>query len=181
MRSAKRRAKFGKRGRGGRSGGGGGRRGGGRKPKKRTRYGSSESSEEDSSSGEEWGKSRYKKKGGGGGGRGRKRKAADSDEDDSDSDYKPQKKRGPGGGGGGGGFSKPMKLSEELADIVGKDQATRGEVVKQMWAYIKENNLQDPKNKQYAKSDEKLMKVIGQKRFRCFSMAKHLGEHMTKV
>ena len=28
-----------------------------------------------------------------------------------------------------------------------------------MWAYIKENKLQDPKNKQFIKCDEKLSKV----------------------
>jgi chromatin remodeling complex protein RSC6 len=28
-----------------------------------------------------------------------------------------------------------------------------------MWAYIKENNLQDPKNKQMIKCDDKLSKV----------------------
>ena len=33
------------------------------------------------------------------------------------------------------------------------------QVVKRMWAYIKENNLQDPKNKQMIKCDEKLSKV----------------------
>ena len=33
-------------------------------------------------------------------------------------------------------------------------------VVKRMWKYIKDNNLQDPKNKQMIKCDEKLSKVI---------------------
>ena len=33
------------------------------------------------------------------------------------------------------------------------------QVVKRMWAYIKENNLQDPKNKQMIKCDDKLSKV----------------------
>ena len=32
-----------------------------------------------------------------------------------------------------------------------------------MWAYIKENNLQDPKNKQFIKCDEKLSKVSKEK------------------
>ena len=33
------------------------------------------------------------------------------------------------------------------------------QVVKRMWQYIKENKLQDPKNKQFIKCDEKLSKV----------------------
>ena len=145
-----------------------GGRGRGRGRGKKRKANSDDSSDE--SSGEEWGK---KKKS-----TAKKRKNAYSDDSDADSDAsaKPKKKRG---GGGGGGFTKPQNLSEELADIVGKDQAPRHEVVKQVWAYIKENKLQDPKNKQFAKCDDKLMKVIGVKKFRCFGMAKFLKDHMT--
>merc|ERR1712029_661003 len=49
----------------------------------------------------------------------------------------------------GAGLTKPMKLSTELADIVGKKEASRAECIKQLWAYIKKNNLQDPENKQF--------------------------------
>ena len=67
---------------------------------------------------------------------------------------------------GGGGFTKTMNLSEELAEIVGTDTATRAEVVKKMWSYIKENKLQDPRNKQFIKCDEKMKNVVGVKKFR---------------
>ena len=43
----------------------------------------------------------------------------------------------------------PMKLSAELADIVGKGIASRSECIKKMWDYLKMNNLQDPYNRQY--------------------------------
>ena len=68
--------------------------------------------------------------------------------------------------GGGGGFTKTMNLSDELAEVVGTDTATRAEVVKKMWSYIKENKLQDPRNKQFIKCDEKMMNVVGVKKFR---------------
>jgi upstream activation factor subunit UAF30 len=71
-----------------------------------------------------------------------------------------------------------MKLSEELADVVGIRRAPRHEVVKRMWRYIKENNLQWPKNKQWIKCDDKLFKLIGQKKFRGFGMTKYLKDHM---
>eukprot|EP00095_Tigriopus_kingsejongensis_P000727 maker-scaffold338_size202645-snap-gene-1.16 protein:Tk00727 transcript:maker-scaffold338_size202645-snap-gene-1.16-mRNA-1 annotation:"upstream activation factor subunit uaf30" len=120
---------------------------------------------------------------------GAKAKPTDSDEDDEPEaegekaedekgEPKPKKKRG---GGGGGGFIKPLKLSEDLAAIVGQESAPRHEVVKQVWAYIKLHNLQDPKNKQFAKCDDKLLKVIGQKKFRCFGMAKFLKDHMSPL
>jgi len=132
---------------------------------KKAKYGS-----DDESSGEEWG---GKKKGGSG--KGRKKKSQDSD----DSDYeKPKKKRKSTGGGKANGYTAPVKLSAELADIVGGEEMPRHEVVKRMWAYIKENNLQDPKNKQMIKCDEKLSKVIPTKKFRGFGMTKFLKDHM---
>jgi len=133
------------------------------------------SSDEDgsSSSGEEWGKKRKGK-----GRRRKKKKLSDSEEasfssDDSMPKNKRSKKQKETG------FTKTLNLSEDLEAIVGTNKAPRHEVVKQMWAYIKENDLQDPKNKQFAICDEKLEKVIGEKRFKCFGMAKYLKEHMS--
>ena len=47
------------------------------------------------------------------------------------------------------GITKPMKLSADLAAIVGMPEASRAECIKHLWAYLKKNNLQDPENKQY--------------------------------
>jgi hypothetical protein len=58
----------------------------------------------------------------------------------------------------GQGLTKPMKLSAELAEVVGKKEASRAECIKQLWAYLKKNNLQDPENKQYFTPDKKLAK-----------------------
>merc|ERR1711981_152403 len=55
----------------------------------------------------------------------------------------------------GSGLTKPMKLSADLADIVGKKEASRAECIKQLWAYIKKNNLQDPENKQFFTPDKR--------------------------
>merc|ERR1712079_87130 len=112
-----------------------------------------------------------------GGKKGGRKRAGSSDEDDSDYE-KPKKKKRAGGGGGKNGYTAPVKLSEELADIVGGDEMPRHEVVKRMWAYIKDNKLQDPKNKQFVKCDEKLSKVIPTKKFKGFGMTKFLKEHM---
>jgi len=123
---------------------------------------------EDESSGEEWGgKKKTAAK--------RKKKRAASSDDDSDYE-KPKKKRK--STGKPSGYMMPVKLSSDLADIVGADELSRGEVVKKMWAYIKENNLQDPKNKAMVKCDEKLSKIFPTKKFRGFGMAKFLKDHM---
>ncbi len=60
-------------------------------------------------------------------------------------------------------FMKPMTLSDELAEVVGKGPMPRSEVVKKLWVYIKKHDLQDPKNKRNILADEKLAKVFGTK------------------
>jgi DNA topoisomerase-1 len=58
----------------------------------------------------------------------------------------------------------PLKLSKELQEIVGAKELSRPEVVKKVWDYIKEHNLQDPKNKRTIVPDDKLGKVLGGKK-----------------
>jgi len=142
----------------------------GAKPKKRKGGGS----DSDGSSGEEWGGAAKKKKKAAA----PKRKKKNDSGDDSDEDFKPKKKKKAGGTGKANGWTAPIKLSEQLAEVVGGDEMPRHEVVKRMWAYIKENKLQDPKNKQFIVCDEKLSNVFPTKKFRGFGMTKFLKEHM---
>merc|ERR1711936_695330 len=79
----------------------------------------------------------------------------------------------------GSGLTKPMKLSAELADIVGKKEASRAECIKQLWAYLKKNNLQDPENRQFFTPDKKMAKVFGNDKIRAFGMAKFLSAHLS--
>jgi len=110
----------------------------------------------------------------------KKRKAAD--DGDSDEDWgKKKKKAGGGNRGKKSAFTKSFKLSAELADVVGSDVMPRHEVVKKLWAVIKERELQDPKNKQFAICDDQLQKVFGVKRFRTFGMMKYLKDHFLEA
>lgn len=61
-------------------------------------------------------------------------------------------------------FMKPVQPSDELAAIVGKKAIPRTEVTKRLWAYIKEHDLQNPKNKREIVPDEHLAKVFGTKK-----------------
>ncbi len=60
-------------------------------------------------------------------------------------------------------FMKPKNLTEELEAVVGKGPMPFPQVVKNLWVYIKKNELQDPKNKREIIPDEKLAKVFGTK------------------
>ncbi len=78
-------------------------------------------------------------------------------------------------------FMQPMKISEALAAVVGKGPMPRTEVTKKLWAYIKANNLQDPKNKRNILPDEKLAKVFGgtKKSVNMFEMTKLVNKHLS--
>ena len=85
---------------------------------------------------------------------------------------------------GGGGkrpdaLRKPLRPSKELAAVVGADPLPRGEVVSKVWAYIKQHDLQDPKNRREILADSKLEPVFGKKRVTMFEMNKHLARHLT--
>jgi len=118
---------------------------------------------------------------------------SDNDEDDArDGDYSPRKSKGrrvkkeasetkkapkEKGKGRATGFTRALKLSPELASFMGAEEMPRHEVVKKMWAVIKERNLLDPKNKQFAICDEEIHKIMGVKKFRTFGMLKYLKPH----
>lgn len=76
-------------------------------------------------------------------------------------------------------FMKPLNLSDDLAEVVGKGPMPRSEVVKQLWAYIKSNNLQDEKDKRNINADEKLEKIFGKKKVNMFEMTKLVSAHLS--
>ena len=78
-------------------------------------------------------------------------------------------------------FNRPMKLSPNLADIVGMNEASPKECIRKLWAYQKSNNLQDPKDRQYFTPDKKMAKVFGKNRIKAFDMMKYIDNHLTKI
>lgn len=77
-------------------------------------------------------------------------------------------------------FMKPLKVSAELAAIVGAGPMPRTEVVKKLWAYIKKNGLQDTKNKKMINADAALSKVFdGKKVVNMFEMTKLVSKHLS--
>lgn len=77
-------------------------------------------------------------------------------------------------------FMKPMTVSADLAEVVGKGPMPRSEVVKKMWAYIKKNDLQDAKNKRNINADAALKKVFGGKAMvNMFEMTKLVSKHLS--
>ncbi|KAJ6310579.1 hypothetical protein OIU76_015325 [Salix suchowensis] len=77
-----------------------------------------------------------------------------------------------------GGFTMLSSLSPQLQAVVGVPELARTEVVKKLWAYIRENNLQDPKNRKKIKCNEALRAVFHVNSIDMFQMNKALSKHI---
>ena len=74
---------------------------------------------------------------------------------------------------------KPMQLSADLEAVIGKGPMSRGEVVKQIWVYIKKHDLQNPENKRNIIADDKLKPIFGgKKEVTMFEMTKLVSAHL---
>ncbi|MFV0341226.1 MAG: type I DNA topoisomerase [Parachlamydiaceae bacterium] len=74
-----------------------------------------------------------------------------------------------------------LTLSPELAAVLGTSTSTRADVLKNIWEYIRNHNLQNPKDKRVIVPDDKLAKVFGTKEgVNMMAMAKILVSHMQK-
>lgn len=84
------------------------------------------------------------------------------------------------------GFVKPTKISNELADFLGRDRGSlmaRTDVTKQMTAYIRKNNLQDKDNGRIILPDPKLKKLLklgDADSLTYFNLQKFMGPHFEK-
>ena len=77
-------------------------------------------------------------------------------------------------------FMKPMSVSGELAEVVGKGPMPRSEVVKKLWVYIKKHGLQDAQNKRNINADANLQNVFGGKKtVNMFEMTKLVSKHLS--
>ncbi len=72
-------------------------------------------------------------------------------------------------------------LSPELAEIVGSKKATRPQVVKELWNYIKSKKLQDAKKRRMINPDKKLGEVLGNRPIDMLKMAGAIGKHLKKA
>jgi chromatin remodeling complex protein RSC6 len=72
-----------------------------------------------------------------------------------------------------------LSVSKELAEVIGNGPLQRTEVVKKLWAYIRKNDLQDPKERRMINADEKLRVVFGGKaRVSMFEMTTLVNAHL---
>lgn len=80
---------------------------------------------------------------------------------------------------GNNALQKPVNLSSELEDVVGKGPMTRAQVTSKVWDYIKANKLQDSKDKRQINPDAKLGRVIGNDQISMFKMTAAVSKHLS--
>ncbi|KAG8386060.1 hypothetical protein BUALT_Bualt03G0109700 [Buddleja alternifolia] len=83
--------------------------------------------------------------------------------------------------GGPGGLNKHCGVSPQLQTIVGQPTMPRTEIVKQLWAYIRKHNLQDPNNKRKIVCNDELRLVFETDSTDMFKMNKLLAKHITSL
>ncbi|ALE15725.1 SWIB /MDM2 domain-containing protein [Altererythrobacter epoxidivorans] len=80
---------------------------------------------------------------------------------------------------GNNALQKPVNLSPELENVVGKGPMTRAQVTSKVWEYIKAHNLQDSKDKRQINPDDKLGAVIGKQQISMFKMTAAVSKHLS--
>ncbi|KAF5763682.1 putative transcription regulator SWI/SNF-BAF60b family [Helianthus annuus] len=100
-----------------------------------------------------------------------------------DSDEPKRKEKRQKGSGGGSGIMAPIPLSVALVKFLGtgENALARSDVVKRIWDYIKQNNLQDPSDKRRILCDDKLKELFDVDTFNGFTVSKLLSTHFIKA
>ncbi|CDI82867.1 SWIB/MDM2 domain-containing protein, putative [Eimeria acervulina] len=76
------------------------------------------------------------------------------------------------------GLHKVCNLGAPLAEFMGRTQASRVEVTKFIWSYIKEKGLQKKDNKRIVVADERLLPLLQQRELSMFTLNKVLSQHI---
>lgn len=76
-------------------------------------------------------------------------------------------------------LQKPVTLSGDLENVIGKGPMTRAQVTSKVWEYIKAHSLQDSKDKRQINPDAKLAAVIGNDQISMFKMTAAVSKHLS--
>ena len=85
------------------------------------------------------------------------------------------------------GFVKPTLISDQLAEFLSRPKGSlvaRTEVTREINSYIREHNLQDPKNRRHILPDAKLKKLLALKptdELTYFNLQRFISHHFQKA
>jgi|LauGreDrversion4_2_1035121.scaffolds.fasta_scaffold13853_5 chromatin remodeling complex protein RSC6 len=99
---------------------------------------------------------------------------------------KSSKRKNKGGARAPSGFVKPALVSDQLAEFLSRPKGSmvaRTEVTREINTYIREHNLQDPKNRRHILPDAKLKKLLALKptdELTYFNLQRFISHHFQK-
>ena len=76
-------------------------------------------------------------------------------------------------------FAEPVQPDEKLSAVIGPSPLPRNELIKKMWAYIRQHGLQDAHKKMIINADETLRPVFnGRSQVSIFELVKLMSSHL---
>ena len=76
-------------------------------------------------------------------------------------------------------FAEPVQPDEKLSAVIGSSPLPRSELIKKMWAYIRQHGLQDERKKMIINADETLRPVFnGRSQVSIFELVKLMSSHL---
>ncbi|HZP62290.1 MAG TPA: SWIB/MDM2 domain-containing protein [Terriglobales bacterium] len=77
-------------------------------------------------------------------------------------------------------LNQKLKPSDKLSAVLGDSgPVTRADAVKRLWDYVKEHDLQNPKNRREILADDKLRPLFGKEKITMFEVGKILNSNLT--
>ncbi len=77
-------------------------------------------------------------------------------------------------------FAEPVQPDEKLSAVVGPAPAPRNEMIRKLWAYIRQHGLQDEEHKMIINADENLRPVFnGRSQVSIFELVKLISGHLS--
>ncbi len=80
---------------------------------------------------------------------------------------------------GNNALQKPVTLSPQIENVIGKGPMTRAQVTSKIWEYIKAHDLQKASDKRVIVPDDKLGGVIGKEEISMFKMTAAVSKHLS--
>jgi chromatin remodeling complex protein RSC6 len=76
-------------------------------------------------------------------------------------------------------LKRKLKPSKQLAEVLGGEQAvSRPEAVKGLWDYVKQHDLQNPKNRREILADSKLRPLFGKDKITMFEVGRVVNDNL---
>ena len=76
------------------------------------------------------------------------------------------------------GIMKKYVLSDEMADFMGKSEASRAEIVKKIWQVIKKTDGAQDGRTVYPQESEELSSILGSRSLTMFQIAGKISPHL---